>query len=36
MGGGPFREAMVRQADIGPGHRVLDLGCEQGTLALLV
>jgi hypothetical protein len=29
--GGPFREAMVRQADIRPGHRVLDLGCGRGA-----
>ena len=34
--GGPFREAMVGQADIRPGHRVLDLGCGRGALAFIV
>ena len=34
--GGPFREVLVGRADVRPGHRVLDLGCGQGTLAFLV
>ena len=31
-----FKEALVRQASIQTGHRILDLGCGTGTLALLV
>ncbi len=30
-----FREALIRQADLRPGHRVLDFGCGTATLTLL-
>ena len=30
-----FKEALLRQASIQDGHRVLDLGCGTGTLAVL-
>jgi ubiquinone/menaquinone biosynthesis C-methylase UbiE len=29
------RQALLLQADLRPGHRVLDIGCGTGTLALL-
>lgn len=31
-----FKEGLLRQASIRDGHRILDLGCGTGTLALLV
>ena len=31
-----FKEALLRQAGIEAGHRVLDLGCGTGTLGLSV
>jgi len=31
-----FKEALLRQASIRDGHRILDLGCGTGTLALIV
>ena len=31
-----FKRALVEQAGIRPGHRVLDLGCGTGTLTLLI
>jgi cyclopropane fatty-acyl-phospholipid synthase-like methyltransferase len=31
-----FKEALLQQASIQDGHRVLDLGCGTGTLAYLV
>jgi ubiquinone/menaquinone biosynthesis C-methylase UbiE len=34
--GRSFREALVRRAEIRPGHRVLDLGCGRGALTFLV
>lgn len=31
-----FKRQLVRQADLHPGHRVLDLGCGTATLTLLL
>lgn len=31
-----FKDRLLEQARIKPGHHVLDLGCGTGTLALLI
>lgn len=31
-----FKQALIRQAAIGPGHRVLDVGCGTGTLSIWI
>jgi ubiquinone/menaquinone biosynthesis C-methylase UbiE len=33
---GAFRRRFLAQADIRPGHRVLDVGCGTGTMAVLI
>jgi ubiquinone/menaquinone biosynthesis C-methylase UbiE len=35
MGGDSARRELVEQADIQPGHRVLDIGCGTGSLVVL-
>lgn len=36
LGGDPTRKTLVEQAGIQPGHRVLDIGCGTGSLALSI
>lgn len=31
-----FKRHLINQAQIKPGHRVLDLGCGTGTLTILI
>src|SRR6516164_4945188 len=36
LGGDGVRRTLLKQADLRPGHRVLDIGCGTGTLVTLV
>jgi ubiquinone/menaquinone biosynthesis C-methylase UbiE len=36
LGGDPARRALLDQADILPGHRILDIGCGTGSLVILI
>ena len=36
LGGEPTREALIRQANIRPGQRVLEIGCGTGTVLLRI
>ena len=35
-GGEPARKALADQADIRPGHHILDIGCGTGTFAVMI
>jgi cyclopropane fatty-acyl-phospholipid synthase-like methyltransferase len=36
LGGNTARELLLDQAALRPGHRVLDIGCGTGSLAVLI
>ena len=36
LGGDVLRRVLIEQADLQPGHRVLEVGCGTGTLLMLL